>query len=499
MRLRILTLNVRGIADRDKRVALFHLLRTIPADVFCLQEVHAPDDHTLWDMEWGGEARWNKYTAILFPRRLGSTTFDVRLHGRVLSSTFQFRGRFYNLANLYIPATREERIPFLDKLRREHLDHFSSFDLLVGDWNMFPDLQRDRSVPRSGGPPSSFPAYADWAHFAPFVSNFFDAALTGSSPLFYTFHRANPVVHSRIDHVFAHVRHVNLTVNTTPQEYSGTDHTGVLVSFSDSPSKPTPFIVLTPFTFPMTPFNHRPFPFFPLTVPLLTGMLQRLLLGRMLKILLIGLPSSAIRPFVSLNASCLLLTIVPPGTFRMSRWHRPWLIVVSAWTLKSLIRNLVLLSVAVFAGWKKAKHPPTIFSLASDLLIPSPPPLCFGTLPALNFPRQLTVKLLSLSTTLTCMLPLLLTLPHVSLFFRLSAFRKFPLTRFPNSLPLLRLKNWLSRFVTSLCVAPRAQTDFRTNGTRPLPTPLSLSFFPCSTPSCKVLPLLLLGPALSFL
>jgi len=40
--LTILTLNVRGMASADKRDSVFRFLRTHPAHVVCLQEVHAP-------------------------------------------------------------------------------------------------------------------------------------------------------------------------------------------------------------------------------------------------------------------------------------------------------------------------------------------------------------------------------------------------------------------------------------------------------------------------
>src|SRR5688572_21796782 len=95
--LRILTLNVRGLADPETRRQLFYLLRRWPVDVCCLQEVHAPStsaDRKQWMREWGKPASWNAHTVILFQTHLGSPPkFDVHLDGRVLTTTFRFQGR----------------------------------------------------------------------------------------------------------------------------------------------------------------------------------------------------------------------------------------------------------------------------------------------------------------------------------------------------------------------------------------------------------------------
>ena len=288
MQLRILTLNVRGLADRDKRQTLFHLLRTWSADIYCLQEVHAPPDaSTLWSMEWGGVAHWNKHTAILFPRPLGCTTFDVLYDGRVLSSTFQHRGRTYTIANLYLPAQKTERLRFLDDLTQHHSLSFSSYDFLVGDWNMYPDSSRDRTaIPDSYTRAASF---STWPHFTTFIASFYDAALLGHpSSSFFTFYRGlrdRPSMQSRIDHVFAHYRHSTLTLSTQVTPYANSDHSAVLVSFSDDSSSSFLLHPLIPATFPRTLFTLLLFPYSALIVLLLTGMPQRFWLVLMHRIM----------------------------------------------------------------------------------------------------------------------------------------------------------------------------------------------------------------------
>ena len=114
--LQILTLNVQGLADPDKRALLFRFLRDHPAHVICLQEVHAPEDSSFWTVHWGGPASWNHYTAILLSPSLGGPTFDVSHEGRVLASTFRFQGQVYKIANIYAHADRSARGRFFLRL-----------------------------------------------------------------------------------------------------------------------------------------------------------------------------------------------------------------------------------------------------------------------------------------------------------------------------------------------------------------------------------------------
>ena len=71
--LSIVTLNVKGLANPDHCRWFFYMLRTLSAQVICLQEVHAdPDLSSFWTQEWGGAASWNYHTAILLSPALGS-------------------------------------------------------------------------------------------------------------------------------------------------------------------------------------------------------------------------------------------------------------------------------------------------------------------------------------------------------------------------------------------------------------------------------------------
>jgi len=237
--LSVLTLNVRGLADPAVWRQLFYLLRQWPVDICCLQEVHAsPSDADFWSLEWGQPASWNNYTAILFKSSLRHITFDVLYDGRVLSSTFRWQGKEYRIANIYMPAQRAQRCTFLSTFTSDFSSLFSTFDFLVGDWNMFRDPHRDcvRTSTHQATPALL------WPLLAPCLTMFVDAAFTGASVPYYTFESTMYQYQACLDHVFVHARHALSAMNTSLYPFSRSDHTGVIVQFSDTVPSSSPLL-----------------------------------------------------------------------------------------------------------------------------------------------------------------------------------------------------------------------------------------------------------------
>ena len=53
-KLNILSLNVRGLRNENKRRAIFSYLKYQNATIFCLQETFSkPEDEKIWSAEWG--------------------------------------------------------------------------------------------------------------------------------------------------------------------------------------------------------------------------------------------------------------------------------------------------------------------------------------------------------------------------------------------------------------------------------------------------------------
>jgi hypothetical protein len=141
---------------------------------------------------------------------------------------------------------------------------FSTFDFLVGDWNIFPDPHRECVRAFTHQPT---PALL-WPLLAPCLTTFVDAAFIGASERYYTFESPMYQYQARLDHTFVHAWHALLAVNTSLYPFSHSDHTG-------APSS-------SPFYTDSTPHFYHPLLFAPLpslvlshSVHHLTGKLSR--------------------------------------------------------------------------------------------------------------------------------------------------------------------------------------------------------------------------------
>lgn len=63
-KLKIISLNVRGLHNQNKRGAIFSYLKTQKSTVFCLQETYSlSNDEKVWSSEWGGQTIYSHGTA----------------------------------------------------------------------------------------------------------------------------------------------------------------------------------------------------------------------------------------------------------------------------------------------------------------------------------------------------------------------------------------------------------------------------------------------------
>ena len=126
--LRLLSLNVNGLRDRDKRRCLFNLLERDRWDIILLQETHhsSTEEGTAWAQEgpaglrcnWSGPAFWCHFTsqsrgvAVLLRPTASTAAITVRhcsTTGRTLLVDFTFCGQPYTVASVYAPAAAAER------------------------------------------------------------------------------------------------------------------------------------------------------------------------------------------------------------------------------------------------------------------------------------------------------------------------------------------------------------------------------------------------------
>jgi exonuclease III len=171
--LKIVSLNCHGLADPERRGHMFYFLRTLQADIICLQETHTTSEAArFWTQTWGGPAVWSHQVGILLAPRHKLTSFSFSHSQRVLCADVIVRGHSFSVANIYAPAQPNVRARFFEQLRPTLFDP-TRFAFIAGDWNCCPDPIRDR-WPTFSRPDDH------WSILAPTLSSFVDAALQGA-------------------------------------------------------------------------------------------------------------------------------------------------------------------------------------------------------------------------------------------------------------------------------------------------------------------------------
>jgi exodeoxyribonuclease III len=158
--LKLLSLNVKGLRDDQKRSTLFHWLTHKNADLILLQETHCESDSDgkLWGKEWGGENFWafgtklSKGVAFLVKPNLDIKVSELETDksGRYISITIEIDEKQIKVVNIYSPNIPADRISFFKdlntKLHAMTLDGNKKFNEIIvgGDFNCTMNPSQDR-------------------------------------------------------------------------------------------------------------------------------------------------------------------------------------------------------------------------------------------------------------------------------------------------------------------------------------------------------------------
>ena len=111
--LKIVTLNVNGIRNNQKRQILSNHFSREKYDIICLQETHsASTDESLWRKEWGGDIfsshgeRDSRGVAILASYRSGIKLVnpDSDKDGRIVTGDVSWKGINLSILCIYAPC-----------------------------------------------------------------------------------------------------------------------------------------------------------------------------------------------------------------------------------------------------------------------------------------------------------------------------------------------------------------------------------------------------------
>jgi exonuclease III len=165
----VATFNCAGLREERKRANIFTYLKSISADVVCLQETHCDSRDTAerWAREWSRGSCWSSsstttYSGVAVLVQSETSSLRPRFddpHSRILVVELicnKLKGAV-KLASVYAPARLEERRVWLSSLPLQALERV---DIIAGDLNCYADPLLDRIPPRTMNPS---PYYALWA------------------------------------------------------------------------------------------------------------------------------------------------------------------------------------------------------------------------------------------------------------------------------------------------------------------------------------------------
>ena len=142
----IITLNVRGLRKKKKRLAMFKWLKKYKCDIAFLQETYCLEsDINQWKTEWGGDlfavcnTSHSKGLVTLTSKKLNAKLCELAKddNGRYLCVKAVINNATFKLWNIYGP-NNDDPIFFENTVFHEfqNCQNESDFAILGGDWNI---------------------------------------------------------------------------------------------------------------------------------------------------------------------------------------------------------------------------------------------------------------------------------------------------------------------------------------------------------------------------
>ena len=146
--LSVITLNVKGLSDQNKRHSTLLSLWLHSADIILLQETNiTPSQIPFIQSQWLLPSFWNYYTAILINNKnINTDNIQTLLEDKYQVLELSLNGNLYRINNIYASSWCSERLAFWNKisvlLRQECIN------LIGGDFNcvLYPNRDRESST-----------------------------------------------------------------------------------------------------------------------------------------------------------------------------------------------------------------------------------------------------------------------------------------------------------------------------------------------------------------
>src|SRR6185436_16617335 len=117
-KLKIATLNVKGLNERGKQQKTLTLLKSYNLDIIMIQETNLNNENTrnFLKHQWIYDSFWSDKVAILAGNK--NITFkDTKIdyEGRVITASFVYKSFSFLITNVYAPPSSSNRTTFFDK------------------------------------------------------------------------------------------------------------------------------------------------------------------------------------------------------------------------------------------------------------------------------------------------------------------------------------------------------------------------------------------------
>lgn len=148
--IQILSVNVRGLADRTKRKDVFNYLKEQNALIYCIQDIHCKRElEKKYQQEWGGNVVISSFSTN--SRGVGiffNDNFDYKIHDRTIDQCGNFilldleiGDHRFTLVTIYGP-NRDDPL-FYENLRHKIANFDNASLIIVGDWNLVMEQHLD--------------------------------------------------------------------------------------------------------------------------------------------------------------------------------------------------------------------------------------------------------------------------------------------------------------------------------------------------------------------
>ena len=152
---KMVSLNVRGLSDSNKRLSILTWLKKSRYDIVLLQETHSTQDVArAWENQWKGPAFFSHGTSnskgccILISENVEFKPVFIKVDdgGRFIVLKCCIDDELFSVINVYAPYREEEYLSFIEKVTKAMSNcSITNLDDIImgGDWKVVRDIELD--------------------------------------------------------------------------------------------------------------------------------------------------------------------------------------------------------------------------------------------------------------------------------------------------------------------------------------------------------------------